>query len=219
MTFPKKSIIQSKLKETGKVSSQLDGNAMSFCLQTGMFWPVYIEGWGWEGEDFIDFYVKRDVTFTAQPCVGIKEQSFRMQCTPKSSIKSAFYAMYWLEKHCIANKQANSLIMLLEHLSCEVKAFQHKSPGLVREIIQLIAKTIQVEIVDQVKPSATFGIFADDMTDITSKEQIIIFMQYQYRTEEKVKQSFSQWGVYLNRVKAVVPNAETLFQVLLWQTK
>lgn len=38
-----------------------------------------------------------------------------------------------------------------------------------REIIQLIAKVIQDEIVDQVKSSATFGILMDDMTDVTSK--------------------------------------------------
>ena len=55
---------------------------------------------------------------------------------------NAFYAIYWLAKHCIANKQVNSLVMLLEHLGCEVKAFQHRSPGSVREINQLIAKTI-----------------------------------------------------------------------------
>lgn len=64
---------------------------------------------------------------------------------------NAFYAMYWLAKHCTANKQVNSLITLLEHLGCEVKSFQHRSAGSEREIIQLIAKVIQDEIVDQVK--------------------------------------------------------------------
>ena len=42
---------------------------------------------------------------------------------------NAFYAMYWLAKHCIANKQVNSLIMLLEDLGCEVKGFQHRAAG------------------------------------------------------------------------------------------
>lgn len=42
-------------------------------------------------------------------------------------------------------------VMLLEHLGYEVKGFQHRSAGSEREIIQLIAKVIQDEIVDQVK--------------------------------------------------------------------
>ena len=46
---------------------------------------------------------------------------------------NAFYAMYWLTKHCIANKQVNSLITLLEHLGCEVKSFQHRYAGLERD--------------------------------------------------------------------------------------
>lgn len=99
--------------------------------------------------------------------------------------------MYWLAKHCIANKQVNSLITLLEHLGCEVRSFQHRSAALEREIIQLTVKVIQDEIVDQVKSSATFGILMDDMTDVTSKEQMMFFIQYYCRKDEKVKTKFS----------------------------
>ena len=55
--------------------------------------------------------------------------------------------------------------MLLEHLGCDVKGFQHRSAGSGREIIQLIAKVIQDEIVDQVKSSCTYRVLLDDMTD------------------------------------------------------
>ena len=121
---------------------------------------------------------------------------------------NAFYAMYWLAKHCIANKQVNSLITLLEHLGCEVKSFQHRSAG--SEIIQLIAKVIQDEIVDQVKSSATFGILMDDMTDVTSKEQMIVFIQYYCRKDEKVKMSVES---VLEHDESSSANAETLFKV------
>ena len=88
------------------------------------------------------------------------------------------------QKNCIANKQVNSLITLLEHLRCEVKSFQHRSAGSEREIIQLITKVIQDEIVDQVTSSATFGILMDDMTNMTSKEQMILLPERQKGEDE-----------------------------------
>ena len=54
-------------------------------------------------------------------------------------------------------------------IGCEVKGFQHTSAGLDREIIQLIAKIIQGQNVDQVKSCPTYGILMDDMTDTSHK--------------------------------------------------
>lgn len=102
----------------------------------------------------------------------------------------AFYVIYWLTKHSIANKQVNSLLVLLDHLGCEIKSFQHRSAGSEREIITLIAKVIQDDIIDQVKSSAPFGVLIDDMTDVTCKKQMIIFIQYHCRQDENVKISF-----------------------------
>lgn len=226
--------------------SWLGNKAISFCQQTAIFWPVYIEG-----EGFYCLLCKKhqtanpqnkEVKFTVEPSVRIKEQSLKshVECSAHQRAVSgellnrvsyfqhqldraaeveddvyfnAFYAVYWLAKHCIANKQVNSLIMLLEHLGCEVKGFQHRSAGSEREIIQLIAKIIQDEIVDQVKSSATFGILIDDMTDVTSKEQMILFVQYYCRKEEKVKTKFLSVESVLDQSDSCSANAETLFQV------
>ena len=103
--------------------------------------------------------------------------------------------------------------MLLEHLGCEVKGFQHRSAGSEREIIQLIAKIIQDKIVDQVKSCPTYGILMDDMTDVTSKEQMILFIQYYCRKEEKVKTKFLSVESVLDQSDSCSANAETLFQV------
>ena len=103
--------------------------------------------------------------------------------------------------------------MLLEHLGCEVKGFQHRSAGSEREIIQLIAKIIQDQIVDQVKSCPTYGILMDDMTDVTSKEQMILFIQYYCRKEEKVKTKFLSVESVLDQSDSCSANAETLFQV------
>lgn len=184
----------------------------------------------------------KDMKFTVEPSVRIKEQSlknhlecsahqravsgellnrvsyFQRQLDHEAEIQDdvyfkAFYAMYWLAKHHIANKQVNSLLMLLEHLQCEVKSFQHRSAGSEREIITLIAKVIQDEIVDQVKSSATFGILLDDMTDVTCKEQMIIFIQYYCRQDEKVKTKFLSVESVLDQSESCSANAETLFKV------
>ena len=226
--------------------SWLGNKSISFCQQTAMFWPVYIEG-----EGFYCLLCKKhqtanaqnkEVKFTMEPSVRIKEQSLKshVECSAHQRAVSgellnrvsyfqhqldraaeveddvyfnAFYAMYWLAKHCIANKQVNSLIMLLEHLGCEVKGFQHRSAGSEREIIQLIAKIIQDQIVDQVKSCPTYGILMDDMTDVTSKEQMILFIQYYCRKEEKVKTKFLSVESVLDQSDSCSANAETLFQV------
>ena len=226
--------------------SWLGNKSISFCQQTAMFWPVYIEG-----EGFYCLLCKKhqtanaqnkEVKFTMEPSVRIKEQSLKshVECSAHQRAVSgellnrvsyfqhqldraaeveddvyfnAFYAMYWLAKHCIANKQVNSLIMLLEHLGCEVKGFQHRSAGSERETIQLIAKIIQDQIVDQVKSCPTYGILMDDMTDVTSKEQMILFIQYYCRKEEKVKTKFLSVESVLDQSDSCSANAETLFQV------
>ena len=226
--------------------SWLGNKSISFCQQTAMFWPVYIEG-----EGFYCLLCKKhqtanaqnkEVKFTMEPSVRIKEQSLKshVECSAHQRAVSgellnrvsyfqhqldraaeveddvyfnAFYAMYWLAKHCIANKQVNSRIMLLEHLGCEVKGFQHRSAGSEREIIQLIAKIIQDQIVDQVKSCPAYGILMDDMTDVTSKEQMILFIQYYCRKEEKVKTKFLSVESVLDQSDSCSANAETLFQV------
>ena len=124
---------------------------MSFCQQSAMIWLVNIEGEGLYcllcKKHQTSNSQNKDVKFTVKPCVRIKEQSRKshLECSAHKRAVSgellnrldcaaevedqvylnAFYAIYWLGKHCIANKHANNLIMLLEHLGCEVKAFQH----------------------------------------------------------------------------------------------
>ena len=184
----------------------------------------------------------KDMKFTVEPSVRIKLQSlkshlecsahqravsgqllnrvsyFQRQLDHEAEIQDdvyfkAFYAMYWLAKHYIANKQVNSLLLLLDDLGCEVKLFQHRSSGSERDIITLIAKVIQDEIVDQVKSSATFGILLDNMTDVTRKEQMIIFIQYYCRQDEKVKTTFLSVESVLDQTDSCSTNAETLFNV------
>ena len=62
------------------------------------------------------------------------------------------------------------------------------------------------------KSSATFGILMDDMKDVTNKEQIIVFIQYYCRKQEKVKTKFIS-------VESVLPNAATLFKVFCSKLK
>lgn len=227
--------------------SWLGNKGTSFCQETALFWPVYIEGAGFYcllcKKHHTGNVQNKESKFSVEPCVRIKEQSlkshvesnahsravagellnrvtyFQHQLDHTAEIEddvyfNAFYAMYWLAKHCIANKQVNSLLQLLEHIGCEIKSFQHRSPGSEREIIQLIAKVIQDEIVDQVKSSTTFGILMDDMTDVTCKEQIIVFVQYYCRQDEKVKTKFLSVESVLEQSDSCSANADTLMKVL-----
>ena len=123
------------------------------------------------------------------------------------------FCVLYRHKHGRHNKQVNSLIILLKHLGCEVKGFQHQSAGSEREIIQLIATIIQDQIVYQVKSCPPYGILMDNMTVVTSKGQMILFIQYYSRKEEKVKTKFLSVESVLDQSDSCSANAETLFQV------
>lgn len=117
---------------------------------------------------------------------------------------------YWLAKLCIANKQVNS--KLLKHLGCEVKAFQHRSPGSEREIIQLTAQVIQDDIVDQVKSWTTRCMWE-------VKNKWFFSFSIAAGKRKKRKQSSSRWKVYSNRGKAAVPMLQHCFKCFVAKLK
>ena len=103
---------------------------------------------------------------------------------------------------------------MLEHVGCEIESFDHRSPNSEREIVELITKVIQDEVVDQAKAATTFGILLGDMTEITCKEKIILFIQYYCWKDEKVKTKFLSVQKVFEESESCSANAKTLFEVL-----
>ena len=184
----------------------------------------------------------KDKIFSQEPCVRIKEQAIKshgsetiahslaesQELLKRGSIihkkvehnadvkhdvyYNAFYSIYWIMSHAVANRNVKSLLSLLEEVHCEIKSFNHNSPSSHREIMLLIAKQIKDKVLEDCKEGMTFGLLVDDMSDVTSMEQMIVFVQYYSRKEEKVSVKFLRVENVL--AEAVSADSETLTKLL-----
>ena len=98
-----------------------------------------------------------------------------------------FYCLYWLAKEEIANVKAKSLLQLVEKLGCDMSGFNRTSVSSQWDML-LLEEMIQNEVIAAV--TGPLGIMVDDMTDISNMEQMLGFIQYYYRSSEKVEVKF-----------------------------
>ena len=90
-----------------------------------------------------------------------------------------FTTLYWIAKEEIANMKATSLITLLERLGLqEIKHFQHRSQGSIREVFLFLGKAIKDKVIKAVASSEVFGCLADEVTDISVLQQFVVFVKY-----------------------------------------
>jgi len=92
---------------------------------------------------------------------------------------NAFKSVYWLAKRGIPISNALPLIQLIEQMgNTDMKFFSHRSPGSVREIILTLGEVILNKILQKVNQSGKFGLLVDEVTDISTTEQMVAFIQY-----------------------------------------
>lgn len=90
-----------------------------------------------------------------------------------------FTTLYWIAKEEIANTKATSLISLLERLGLgEIKHFQHRSQGSIREVFLFLGKAIKDIVIKAAASSEVFGCLADEVTDISVLQQFVVFVKY-----------------------------------------
>ena len=102
----------------------------------------------------------------------------------------ASYCLYWLAKKEIANVKATSLLQLVERLGCDMSGFNHTSVGFQKDMLLLLRKMIQIEVIAAV--NGTIGKMVDDMTDIANFEQLLGFIQYCSNSNE-----IPVWKIFL----------------------
>ena len=92
---------------------------------------------------------------------------------------NAFLTLYWLAKEEIPNKKFISLIDLIERLGqVDMKFFQHRSGGAVREMFLLLGQMVKAGVVEKMKQANTFGLLTDEVCDITNIEQLVTFIKF-----------------------------------------
>jgi hypothetical protein len=127
-------------------------------------------------------------------------------------LEKAFTAVYWLAKENIANVKIFSLLNMVEGIGIsELKHFQHRSGGSLRDILLMLGKkvadSIQGRVADQ-----PFGLLVDDAADISNTEQMLSFIQYFDHDERQVAVSFLSVSNVFEESNSA--NAETLYGVL-----
>ena len=90
-----------------------------------------------------------------------------------------FRALYWLGKEELPNSKITSLLTLLEKMGLEeIKQFRTRSEPVLREMMLVLAQTIQEDLVQKISQSGEFGLLTDEVTDISNMQQLITFIKY-----------------------------------------
>ena len=68
---------------------------------------------------------------------------------------------------------------MLERLGLqEIKHFQHRSQGSIREVFLFLEKAIKDKVIKAAASSEVFGCLADEVTDISVLQQFVVFVKY-----------------------------------------
>ena len=92
---------------------------------------------------------------------------------------NAFLSLYWVAKKELANCKFVRLLQLVEDLGVtDLKLFQHRSSGSVREMFLLLGKVIKEHVCKRARLSNCFGLLCDEVCDISCKEELVTFLKF-----------------------------------------
>lgn len=127
------------------------------------------------------------------------------------AIYKAFKTFYFVAKEELPNIKALKLISFLENLGLsDLKYFDHRSQRSSQEIFNTIGDTLLSNIVTEINSSQCMGLLCDDVSDVSTIEQMVTFVQYVHNGEVKVK--FLSVDNLLEH--STSPNAITMHQTL-----
>ena len=87
--------------------------------------------------------------------------------------------LYWFAKEELANCKFVHLLQLTEELGVsDIKLFQHRSSGSVREMFLLLGKMIKEHVVKRVLKSNCSSLLCDEVCYISCEEQLITFTKF-----------------------------------------
>lgn len=104
---------------------------------------------------------------------------------------AVFNAIYWLMKEEIASGKLKSLLHLAETMGLEkMRYFAYLGAGTEREMFLLVGKTMAEKMLEEIRCANSYGILADEVTDIAVVQQMVIFIQYVQPTTGCTKVKF-----------------------------
>ena len=117
------------------------------------------------------------------------EETERKEKTIDEVYYNTFLAMYWLAKDEIANTKFVSLLELLEQVGLkDLKFFQLRSAGSIREMFLLLGKVVRDTVTNPFSDVRSFGLLCDEASDVVNKEQLITFVKFVNSTATAVEE-------------------------------
>ncbi len=112
----------------------------------------------------------------------------RKETTKDSVYYNALLTMYWLAKKEVANKKLVSLLKLLEQVGVEdMRFFQHRSQGSIREMFLLLGNTVKARMIRKVSEGSSYGLLSDEVCTFQIKNNWLPLLNM--LTEKLAKQT------------------------------
>lgn len=125
----------------------------------------------------------------------------------------AFYSHLFVADQMIANLKINKLMKFIEHVGLkDLKYFSHRSAGSQREVLLTLSDTLKNGLIKKLQSSNCYGLMIDDLSDVSSLEQMIVYIQYFDQDHGSVQTDFLFIANLLEKSDSA--NSETLFKVL-----
>lgn len=125
----------------------------------------------------------------------------------------AFYSHLFVADQMIANFKINKLMKFIEHIGLkDLKYFSHRSAGSQREVLLTLSDTLKNDLIKKLQSSNCYGLMIDDLSDVSSLEQMIVYIQYFDQEHGSVQTDFLFIANLLEKSDSA--NSETLFKVL-----
>ena len=74
---------------------------------------------------------------------------------------------------------------LADHLKESPRNARYTSKGIQNELIEVVGNTIQLDIISEVQAAQYYSIIADEVTDVSNKEELPLVLRYMFNDEIK----------------------------------
>ena len=129
---------------------------------------------------------------------------------------NAFLALYWVAKEETTNTKFTSLLQVAEKMGLSnMKFFEHRSGGSVREMFILMAGMVKSKVAKNAQQTSFMGLLINEVMDIAQREILVSFINYVDQDTYEVKTDFLAVNDILE--SSTSANAETIKSVIVKQ--
>lgn len=154
-----------------------------------------------------------------------RDSGFQKALDKKETLKNevlekSFHSIYWLAKESIANRKILNMLRLLEILGLDqMKYFDHRFSGSLREIFITLGEVMRENVCKSLQSESgnVYGLYVDDVADVSNEEQVVAFIQYFDNFTGSVECTFLFTANILENSDSA--NAETLYTVIKEQLR